>query len=317
MTPTRIDLRLLPSRRANESIGTNLERHGTRFALLVVLAVLQGQSAIAQESSPKPSDKGKRERLLEIYRTEAAGYTIYRDSKGKEKVELKREPVYVWTNSVRGNGQDGAVFVWTCRGRAEVLGTFFSYPATGPRNLNHELHSLAVSVLDVTRPGLNDWKPEAPGIELKPIEGAPVPARAEKQRLAQMRALTRDFTASTEDDMAKRWELRLLPQPLYRYESTDPDVLDGAVFAFVTSAGTDPEALVVIEARRPAEGQEPVWQYAITRFTDMHIWVKHKGKEVYAGVLIPYDSPRQDAKHRYRAFRDRGIPAVEDDAAAR
>ena len=48
-----------------------------------------------------------------------------------------------------------------------------------------------------------------------------------------------------------------LPQPLYRYESTDPDVLDGAVFGFVTSAGTDLEALVVIEARKPSPHRWP------------------------------------------------------------
>ena len=97
--------------RANVIFGTG------RFAFLLVLPFLLGRAATAQESKPKAADKGKRERLLEIYRTEAAGYTIYRDSKAKEKVELKREPVYVWTNPVRGNGQDGAVFVWTCRGR--------------------------------------------------------------------------------------------------------------------------------------------------------------------------------------------------------
>ena len=51
------------------------------------------------------------------------------------------------------------------------------------------------------------------------------------------------FTATSEDAKGGRWNRRLLPQPLYRYESTDPDVVDGALFAFVTSAGTDPEVL--------------------------------------------------------------------------
>ena len=66
------------------------------------------------------------------------------------------------------------------------------------------------------------------------------PARSASQRLAQMRALTHDFSASTRDAKGRRWELRLLPQPLYRFKSTDPDVLDGALFAFVTSAGRTP-----------------------------------------------------------------------------
>jgi hypothetical protein len=286
-----------------------------RRVLLVIILLPGFSGAGAPVNGADPAAEAarkKRERLLEIYRGEAAGYTIYRDSARKERVELQREPVYIWTNAVRSKGQDGAVFVWTCRGRVEVVGTFFSYPATGPRNLNHELHSLSLSVLDVNREGAHTWTPLAPGVDLTAIAGAPVPAASSAQRLVQMRALTRDFTATTQDDKEDRWELRLLPQPLYRYESTDPDVLDGAVFAFVSSAGTDPEVLVVLEARRPAGGAAPSWQYALARFTDLHYWVRLKGKEVASGLLIPYDAPEQDPKHRYRTFRDRGIPAVED-----
>ena len=128
-----------------------------------------------------------------------------------------------------------------------------------------------------------------------------------------MRALTRDFSASTKDHKEKRLELRLLPQPLYRYESTDPDVLDGALFAFVTS--TDPEALLVIEARKQAAADGPVWDYAICRLTDLGLVVRHKGKEVFTAPLIPYGSPVQDPKQRFRAYLDRDIPPIEETKA--
>src|SRR3954454_772724 len=138
-----------------------------KMGLLILLPVLLGQASPADKD--ELAAKLKRDRALEIYRGEAAGFEIYRDSTRKEPVELRREPVYVWTNPVRNDGQDGAVFVWTCRGRAEVVGTFFSYPATGRRGLFHELHSLATTVLDVTRPGVPGWHPEAPGVQPKPI----------------------------------------------------------------------------------------------------------------------------------------------------
>jgi len=283
--------------------------------LLIVLAAVTGQSPVAtDDAAAQQAARAKRERLLEIYATEAAGYTMYRDASRKERVELRPEPVYVWTNPVRGGRQDGAVYVWTCRGRAEVLGSFFSYPATGPRHLSHEFHSLSLSVLDVQRSGTHasTWTPLAPGIEIAPIPGAPGPGRSAPQRLSQMRTLTHDFSASTKDDQERRWELRLLPQPLYRYESTDPDVVDGALFAFVTSAGTDPEALLVIEARKPSHIDGPAWHYAIARFTDLQLLVRHKGQEVFSAPLILYNLPYQDPKHRYRAFTDRDIPPVED-----
>jgi hypothetical protein len=192
-----------------------------------------------------------------------------------------------------------------------VVGTFFSFPATGARSLVHELHSLSTSVLDVSRSGANTWTPEAAGIDLAPVAGAPTPAKTPAQRLVQMRNLTREFSANTLDREDRRWELRLLPQPLYRYESTDPDVLDGAVFVFVTSAGTDPEAILVLEARRPSPGAGPVWQSGVARFADLHLWVRHKGKEVFAAPMIVLNQPRQDPKHRYRLFTDRTIDPIE------
>lgn len=279
------------------------------------LIFLLGFAATVQVKDEPASHQAARkihDRVLEIYTNDAVEYTIYRDVSRKERVELRREPVLVCSDPARGGG-DGAVFVWTCRGRPEVIGSFFSFPSTGPRQLYHEFHSLSLSVLDVSRAGTraSTWTPLAPGIELAAITGAPRPAQSAPQRLSQMRALTRNFSASTKDHAERTLELRLLPQPLYRYESTDPEVLDGAVFAFVTS--TDPEALLVIEARKkPAPSDGPVWQYAICRFTDLSLVVRHKGKDIFTAPLIPYDSPQQDPKHRYRVTHDRGIPALED-----
>ncbi len=86
------------------------------------------------------------------------------------------------------------------------------------------------------------------------------------------------------------------------------------IVCFVTSAGTDPEALLVIEARKPAAGGDPVWHYAIARFTDLNLWVRHKGNVVFTAPLIPYDLLQQDPKHRYRVFHDRNLDPVEDQA---
>ena len=51
--------------------------------------------------------------------------------------------------------------------------------------------------------------------------------------------------------------LRLLTKPLYRYEATG-DLIDGALFGFVLA--TDPEALLMIEAYKTADGAQ--WRYA-------------------------------------------------------
>jgi hypothetical protein len=276
-----------------------------------LILIMGAMTQVRDDSAPEAAARSRHDRVVAMYTNDAAEYTIYRDTSRKERAELRREPVFVGGDPVRSGG-DCAVFVWTCRGRAEAIGTIFSFPTTGPRKLYHEFHTLSLSVLDVSRAGTHasTWTPLAPGIELAAVQGAPRPARSAAQRLSQMRALTRDFSASTKDQMDRRLELRLLPQPLYRYESTDPDVVDGALFAFVTS--TDPEALLVIEARKPALADDPVWQYAACRMTDLGLVVRHKGEDVFTAPLIPYGTPQQDPKHRFRVFHDRNIPPVEE-----
>jgi hypothetical protein len=286
-------------------------------ATILALALLAQPPAPTDDPVARSAGHARSKYLLEVYTAEAAGYTIYRDASRKEKLELRREPVYVWNNRVRDGGQEGAVYVWTHRGRAEVIGTLFSFPRnaigalSGPRDLCQEFHSLSLSVLDVSRsPQANRWTPRAPGIQFAPIAGAQRPARSAPQRLAQMRALAHEFSAKTRDHTGRQWELRLLPQPLYRYESTDPEVADGAIFAFVTSAGTDPEVFLVLEARKPPGGGEPAWQYAAARFTDLDLWVSHKEKVIFTATYIPLAGIDQDGQYRYHVFKDRVIPAM-------
>jgi hypothetical protein len=257
--------------------------------------------------------RAERERLLKLHLGDALEYTIYRDSSQKEKLDFRKEPVYVWTNPVRGSPQDGVVFIWTGRGRPEAIATIFSSRAgTDQRGVNHELHSLSLSTLYVTREGTHEniWNPKLPGIELAPIVGAPAPVRSAAQRLVQLRAFARDFSATTRDAHDNRWELRLLSQPLYRYESTDPEVLDGALFAYVTSAGTDPEALLLIEAREPPKGGKPVWYRALARFTDLNLSVRYKGTEVFSAESTRGNTLRMYPNQQYRLFTDRVIPDV-------
>ena len=155
----------------------------------------------------------------------------------------------------------------------------------------------------------NSWKPRAAGIELTPIEGAPRPAGSAAQRLVQMRALARDFSASTRDAEDRRWELRLLSQPLYRYESTDPDVPDGALFAFVTSAGTDPEGSSSSRSDR-LRWRDAGLATALARFTDLELSVQYKGKEVLSTPMIRGNMLQMYPKQQYSVFADRVIPDI-------
>jgi hypothetical protein len=274
--------------------------------ILVLLLCVPGQATASDRPAESEAEKARGERLLRIHTDDAASYDIYRDAARTQKLELRREPIYRWTNPTRVGGQIGEVFIWTEHGRPEVIGSIFSHPDGNLRVFCHEFHSLSTEVLVVDRDAPNRWEPQAPGVDLKPIPGAPAPARSAAQRQAQIRELARTFSGRSLSDQGQSWELRLLPRPLYRYESTSTDVIDGALFALVSSAGTDPEIILLLEARRTDSG--PQWQFGAARFSDMSLWLKHNNEEVWSAIRGPENTFNHDAKHRFRFFQDRIIP---------
>jgi hypothetical protein len=141
---------------------------------------------------------------------------------------------------------------------------------------DHEFQSLATIGLTATRNGQTVWAPRIVGVSLIPIPGAARPAATSTERLRHMQALAREFHAffDTADDKS---ELRLLPKPLYRYESKDPSLRDGALFAFVVT--TDHEVLLAIETR--PIGGDLAWHYGFARMSMVNLRAQHKGRTVW------------------------------------
>ncbi|MBI3862264.1 MAG: hypothetical protein HY290_10250 [Planctomycetia bacterium] len=75
-------------------------------------------------------------------------------------------------------------------------------------------------------------------------------------------------------------ELRLMSRPVYRYKQETPDALDGALFSFVEA--TDPEALLLLEARRGKAKGEFEWRYTLARVTSVRLIVRLDGKECWS-----------------------------------
>jgi hypothetical protein len=245
--------------------------------------------------------------MLPVYTKEAVEYSMAVESAPKKELELKKEPVFEWSNPVRSGLQQGVVFLWLRDGRPAALGSIFSQPdARLPgRRVIHEFHALDPEKLQVSRPNaLNEWKPQA-GLERKELSDAAAPAATPGARLVQMRRLAQEFTGHEFDRDGKRWDLRLLTAPLYRYPTARTGVLDGALFALVSNAGTDPEVLLLIEAR--AEGGKLRWEYACGRFSDRSLYVQRKDKEVWTSVLSDTDTHTHDRLHVYRVYADKVV----------
>jgi hypothetical protein len=152
-------------------------------------------------------------------------------------------------------------------------------PATG---FHAEMHTLSLEALEAERDGKRVWQPTNPGVTLRDVPGAPRPADAPVRRLSQMRTLAGEFSAVLTDfrrnDSGERQPLRLLNQPMYRYQSTADELVDGAIFAFVL--GTDPEIFLLLEARRSKEAT--AWQFGLARMNNDSLAVMHLEKEVWS-----------------------------------
>jgi hypothetical protein len=281
-------------------------------SLWLAVALLAGQGpepskeGPSKATSPKTaSSKAVVERLQAIHRQEGERWRMFLDDDRKTQAKLNDKPIYVWTNPTRSGGQHGAVWVWMHRGRPVVVGSIFSHPETGKRMVCHEFHSLAEGKLLPER-GDDDqrWDPKV-SVEMLRLPDAPAPEASAARRVIQMRSLSRTFTAHSIDHRKQRWELRLLPQPLYRYEKPEGDVQDGALFAFVTSAGTDPEVILVLEARKTATGS--AWYYRAIRFSDSDLHVQRLGKEVWNSIRDDRNQLHFNPDHTYRLLRDKSI----------
>jgi hypothetical protein len=234
--------------------------------LLVPLAcfVARGDDAPREKDKPSP--------LREQYQLAAKKYEFFLDKDQKVPLTFEPEPVFSWAQD---DDWSGDVFVWTAKGRPQVIGCALSGPGKPDRPSYHEFHTLSPDPLGPAEMTAKyKWAPKA-GVEFKKLEGAPAATAA--GRLPQMRALSRELHAFMEAD--GKWELRLLPQPLLRYQPTEGDVIDGALFSWVWTKGTDPELIVAVECHRTDKGLE--WRYAPVRFTNREVWLTHDDKEVW------------------------------------
>src|SRR5579863_7776110 len=184
------------------------------------------------------------------------------DGSPAERWKTHPQPILRWTNPVAGI-RDGIVAMWTDGTRPVILAQVFP---TKDNVWIHEFQSLAPGPF-VMRDGPHViWEPRKAGETFHALTDAPPPADSATRRLAQMRTIAREFNAFDDfrirysDKETTRHELRLMANPVYRYEMPSRQVLDGAVFPYVL--GTDPEVFVVIEAREKEDGSRS-WEYLV------------------------------------------------------
>jgi hypothetical protein len=134
-------------------------------------------------------------------------------------------------------------------------------------------------------PGDRVWQPATVQIKPTPLPDSPPVHEREAHRLRHMKDQVRRFTAHEFwDPDNSRFELRLLVQPVHRYEDKNAKVWDGAVF--VLAHGTNPEVLVLIEALGESL-EKSKWHYSLARLGSAELHVEIDGREVWKQDRTP------------------------------
>ncbi len=245
--------------------------------LLGCLAFFLAGSRGAQPPGDQPAPEEPK-KLNDLIEKSVHWYDVFPTAESTTR--LDPQPVLRWRNVIRGQEGEAIMVVWPHNGRPVAMASI--YPWEGA--MSHEFDSLSreANVIARDKDGVI-WSPRTAGVEFKDVPDAPRPAKTHAERLRQMKAIAERFKATMtgwQGDDKDQEELRLLPRPLYRYDlknakEPDPNLLDGALFAYVL--GTDPEVVLMLEAIGTAENA--AWRYAFVRATSGGLEVK-LGREV-------------------------------------
>ena len=239
-----------------------------RVPFVVLACVFSCGIVIAQESKKEASpESAAMKAWYAFYDRDAADSYRFTLEPGHVELKLDPTPILRWTNPLEEGGIHGVVYVWRHLGRPVVVGQLFSYlDGKGGRVYCHAMHSLARQDQKLTgrRDGNPFWTPDSPGIEMHDVPDAPAPAAARAARLLQMKAISRRFSAYTEEATRGKRVLRLLPTPLDRYPESAPNSADGVLFSLVV--GNDPEVILVVEQGEKLNGGS-TWQYGLALST--------------------------------------------------
>jgi hypothetical protein len=230
------------------------------FVVLLLAHPVNKQWVRAQDTArPVSKDDDRAKRLEEMRQLANAFKVVAIEGNDRTRLQLAPDPLHRWTDPTRQNS-DGVLWAWRSSGRPIAVLAIEPQPTLWC----FEFVSLSTGRVEADN-GRVYWAPKTAGVEFHEIPDAPTPAAGETERSRQMRDLANRFTAREFWHVtAQHYPLRLLPHPIDRYSDPKSGLVDGAIFIFANT--TNPEVLLLIEARRQGQGQ-PTWLYAAETLT--------------------------------------------------
>jgi len=265
------------------------------FALSVECRIPRGTSSKA--FAEEPEDAGKKLALerkerysmwmrtyAEATQVELKGRNLDEESDPK-LAELVPNPVLRYSDEEH-RIPDATLWIWTSEGRPVAFQKVEGNDHGGGRQWTICFASLSEGLVTVRWPMGHSFASRDPGVTFRPIPGAEIPSDSARMRTAQIKMLKEQFRAGfgfNEDGKggSAGWgEARILAKPLFEYSDPKTKMPRGAVFG-MSSTGTNPAALLLIEAR-PGEAGKLQWHYSLARMTVISVRASLKNVEIWS-----------------------------------
>jgi hypothetical protein len=258
------------------------------FAVAIVLFDPLREALRADDSqvdSDKQQAEARRERFTNWMRTYAEETKVRlaaKDDAEEQLADLVPGPVFRYSD-VQQRIPDGTLWVWTHHARPvafqKVEGNNYGQMWTIC------FASLSEGLLNVSWPSHGKYASRKPGVTFSPVPRAEAPGDNPRARTAQLKELKDRFTARLiVNDDGNGAEARTMPKPLFEYSDPETKLPVGAIFG-MSSTGTNPDLLLLIEARGDSDGKLR-WEYAYARMTANGVRLRLDDAEIWAEKAV-------------------------------
>jgi len=233
----------------------------------------------SEEAAPKkeesPALKDAREHMSE--------FKVISSAKGREgPIEMLPNPLLLYGDAARNN-EAGTLWAWGKSGRPVAFLELYRNVGDG-QPWAHALTLTSPELIQLDTPTGHRWTPKKSHFVLQDVPDSRDVGGQPAMRLRQMKEISRRFEAHEFwDPNNSRFELRLLVQPVLRYQDEPAKLIDAAVF--VLAHGTNPKVLVQIEAHAAEKSSR--WKYSLVRLGSAEFHVLLDGKEVWTDPRTP------------------------------
>lgn len=245
-----------------------------QLSILAALFVYATASiSSAQEVKDAPPDA---KRTLEQMLLTADSFEIKVDGKPIEKIKT---PVYRYNDPARHQG--GAIWAFGTSGRPAALLTIAQDDSdkfvTETVVLSDAPFQAAIQERGpLYRAGKN---PKFSGERMKILGKAKQPTGSKQLLRSQAKLLARKFKAfeiwnNDNETEPRRYQLRLLPKPIYEYTDSENGILAGSIF--ILSYGSNPELAIILEAHKNE------WKCGFGRLGHAKTTAEFDGEQIYA-----------------------------------